>query len=294
VLGDYVSSLQTARLAPSSRAKYLSWVRGYLDWLAGADVEGDPLTEAAARDWAVRDYRDHLKRRRARPATINNVLAALDDFYRRGGLGPAQARREDIARRSAPRALDARQARRYLRIVERDAEPRDRVIALLPYYAGLRIGEVVALDVADVALSARKGELRVLGKGRDGGRERRLPIHLELRSALQAWLKERSSWAVAAHSPALVLNRRGGGLSDRGARSIITRLGEAAGLGADDEPFGPHVLRHTFATQLVRAGVDLVTVAELLGHARLDTTRIYSLPTAADRAAALEAILTDH
>src|SRR5258708_37600124 len=114
VLGDYATSLRSAPLAPSTRAKYLSGVRGFLDWVAGADVEGDPLTDAAARDWAVRDYRDHLKRRRARPTTINNVLAALDDFYRRGGLGPAQARREDIAPPRPPPAPDPPHAPRYL------------------------------------------------------------------------------------------------------------------------------------------------------------------------------------
>lgn len=101
--------------------------------------------------------------------------------------------------------------------------------------------------------------------------------------------------SLRARDRSLLLNARGGRLSDRAARTIITRLGEAAGLADDpNEGFGPHVLRHTFATQLVRAGTDLVLVAELLGHARLDTTRIYSLPTDANRAAALVALLSDH
>jgi len=77
-------------------------------------------------------------------------------------------------------------------------------------------------------------------------------------------------------------------------RTIIGRLGDLAGLGDDPlQPFGPHVLRHTFGTQLVRAGVDLVTVAELLGHARLETTRVYTRPTKADRERALDVLLTD-
>jgi site-specific recombinase XerD len=74
----------------------------------------------------------------------------------------------------------------------------------------------------------------------------------------------------------VVLNRRGGRLSDRSVRSIIERLGELAGL--DEDPldhFGPHVLRHTFGTQLVRAGIDLVTVAELMGHARLEDPHLH-------------------
>ena len=72
------------------------------------------------------------------------------------------------------------------------------------------------------------------------------------------------------------------------------RLGRLAGFEADRaDPFGPHVLRHTFGTQLVRGGVDLVTVAELMGHARLETTRLYTLPTKADRDWALDTLLTD-
>ena len=68
---------------------------------------------------------------------------------------------------------------------------RNRVLALLPYYAGLRISEVVGLDVDDVAISARKGQMRVLGKGRDGGKVRNVPIHAELRALLRSWLAER-------------------------------------------------------------------------------------------------------
>jgi integrase/recombinase XerC len=296
VLHDYATWLQLAPLAPASRAKYLSRVRGFLAWLASADVTGDPLTDPAARDWAVRDYRAHLKTvGRASPATINNTLAALDDFYVRRGLGAAAVRREDLPQRDAPRALGEREARRYLRAVEREASARDRVVALLPYYAGVRNSEVVCLDVGDVRFSARKGELRVLGKGPDGGKQRIVPVHADLRGALQAWLEERPRWINADASQTLLLNSRGGRLSDRSVRAIIGGFGELAGLGDDPlRPFGPHVLRHTFGTQLVRAGVDLVTVAELMGHARLETTRIYTRPTKDDRERALEALITDH
>lgn len=76
---------------------------------------------------------------------------------------------------------------------------------------------------------------------------------------------------------------------------MITRIGQLAGLGADPAAgFGPHVLRHTFATQLVRSGTNLVLVADLLGHQRLDTTRVYTQPSDTDRANALSALLTDH
>jgi integrase/recombinase XerC len=180
-------------------------------------------------------------------------------------------------------------------VVEQEPSLRNRVLALLPYYAGLRIGEVVGLDVGDVALSGRKGELRVMGKARDGGKLRTVPIHAELRPVLRAWLIERQGWPGAQATPALLLNARGGRISDRYGREIIEGLGRLAGLDVDHpETFGPHVLRHTFGTQLVRAGVDLVTVAELMGHARLDATRIYTLPAKTDPERALDALLTDH
>lgn len=304
-LAGYERALRAAPLAPATRAKYVSRVRGYLTWLAATGSEPDhdrapnpglrALTEPGARDGAVRDWRGWAKTvARQRPTTINNTLAAVDDFYTRRGLGPATARRETLPRR-APKALSARETVRYLRAVERCGSARDTVIALLPFYTGLRISEVVGLDVDDVALSARKGTLRVHGKGRDGGKIRELPLtRPELRAAFTAWLEHRRSRA-GADTPALLLNRRGGRLTDRAARSIITTLGDHAGLdtGPGGNGFGPHTLRHTFATQLLRGGVDPVLVADLLGHADLGTLRVYSQPTDADREQALALLTTD-
>jgi integrase len=102
-----------------------------------------------------------LKRK---PATVNNALAAVDDLYIRRGLGPANAKRMEIPK-AAPRALDRRAQIRYLRAVQACSSPRDLALALVPFYAGARIAETVALDVDDVRLSARKGTLRIFGKG---------------------------------------------------------------------------------------------------------------------------------
>src|SRR5262249_42873993 len=120
------------------------------------------------------------------------------------------------------------------------------------------------------------------------------PVHAERRPVLQAWLDERGPWPGAGDTPALLLNRCGGRLGGRSVRAIVERFGELAGLGDDRlEPFGPHVLRHTFGTQLVRASVDLAPVAELMGPARLETTRIYTRPTKGNRERALDALLVD-
>ena len=217
---------------------------------------------------------------------MNNALAAVDDFYIRHGLGPASAARVEIPA-AAPRALDERAQLRYLRAVQACPSPRDQALALVPFYAGARISEIVALDIDDVARSARKGVLRILGKGE---RVRQVPIHPQLHAALNGWLAERADWPGANDSPALFLNQRGQRLSVRGAHDIITGIGAAAGL-EDDTTV--HTLRHTFATTLVRGGTDLVIVAELLGHARLETTRIYTRPSAEDRTRALDLLLVD-
>jgi site-specific recombinase XerD len=287
-LSGYIAALARAPLAAETRRTYTSKVRGYLMWLATADFNGDPLGEPQARDWAVRDYRTWLVTVAKRaPATVNNTLAALDDFYTRRGLGPAAADRLDLPTQ-IPRALDDKAALRWLRAINAHPAPRDRVLALLPFYAGLRIAETVALDLDDVTLSARKGALRVRGKG---ATVRELSVHPQLRADLALWLDERPSWPGAGTSPALLLNRRGARLSVRGASNIIQSIASNAGL--DDEAITAHVGRHTFATTLVRGGTDLVVVADLLGHARLDTVRAYTRPTEDDRTKALNLLPTD-
>jgi integrase len=104
---------------------------------------------------------------------VNGALAAIDDFYARRGLGRANAERADLPEQ-APRALDKRAALRWLRAVEVHLSPRDRALASVLFYAGARISEAVGLDVDDVRLSARKGVLRILGKGE---KVREVPVH---------------------------------------------------------------------------------------------------------------------
>ncbi|MFI6599194.1 hypothetical protein ACIBHX_23320 [Nonomuraea sp. NPDC050536] len=131
----------------------------------------------------MRDYRRYLLRE-ADPKRsvryVNNALAALDDFYVRRGLGKADIAREDIPK-TASKAMNGPAQIRWLRAIEDWPHARDRALALLPFYAGLRIGDSVALDVPDAHLSARKGVLVVYGKG---GKVREVPIHPQLRQPL--------------------------------------------------------------------------------------------------------------
>lgn len=159
----------------------------------------------------------------------------------RRGLGRANAERADLPVQ-APRALGKRAVLRWLRAVEAHLSPRDRALAGVLLYSGARISEAVRLDVDDVRLSARRGVLRVLGKGE---KLRQVPIHPQLRRDLTLWLEERPNWPGAGVAPALFLNQRGGRLSARGASDVVATLADAA---SQEDETTAHVLRHTFGT----------------------------------------------
>src|SRR4051794_34777749 len=193
-LSSYLAWLEGRPLAPRSRQAYGHQVCRYLAWLGDrSPVDGDPLADGDARDWAVRDYKRHLKAvERWKPASVNLALAALDSFYTQLGLGRPVVRREDLPA-SAPRALTEEEQRRLLRMAER-VSARDRAIVVMLLYTGLRLAELVALDLDDVRVSARNGLVVVLsGKG-DAYRE--VPLNALVRQVLDEWLGERTRLAV--------------------------------------------------------------------------------------------------
>jgi site-specific recombinase XerD len=200
---------------------------------------------------------------------------------------PAAGRQAPPGSRHAPKALGPRAKLRYLRAAEACPSARDRAIALLPLYAGSRIAEIEALDVADVALSARKGSVHLVGKGE---KARDVPVHVKLREAVAKYLAERPSYPNAATSPALFLSRRGTRMTTDALADVIAAICKAAGL---EDEVTSHILRHTFGTELTRSGVDIVIVAELMGHASLETTRIYTRPTADDMQRAVDGLSAD-
>jgi integrase/recombinase XerC len=290
VLLDYATQVGRADLTAQARRSYLSRVRMFLAWLAGANVDGDPLTDPAAAVWAARDYKAYLYGTGKRaPATVNAALAAVSDLAIRRGLGKLDGQavaRLDLPARRAPKALTGRDDIRWQRAAQA-AAPRDRALAAVMRFAGARIAETVALDLDDLPATQRRRRLRIRGKGR---KHRAVPVHPELAAALDAWLAARRSWPGAEGTTAVFLNRAGSRLSVRAADEIIAGIARAAGI---EDAVTPHVLRHTFATDLTRAGTDLVTVAELLGHASLDSTRIYTLPTEDDLDAAITRLTVD-
>lgn len=299
VLAGYRSALVTADLSEHARRGYASRVAGFLDWLAADPdlaAEGDPLAESHARDYAVRDYRSWLKTiRKATPWTINAHLTALEHFYGHHlGLGAPVVTRERITS-TAPQSLEELEQRRFVRAAGRCGSARNTAIALLLLYTGLRVEEAEALDVEDVRVSARRG--KVIVRDGKGGIYREVPLHRAARAAIRAWLDERPRHRGAEGSRALFLSRRGERMRVRAIRYVVAELGLAARLVHESGPHvgksrvHPHTLRHTFATQLLRKGVDIVIVADLMGHATLDTTRSYTRSSETDRARAIEAAL---
>jgi site-specific recombinase XerD len=207
------------------------------------------------------------------PASVNQALAGMDNLFRFLGLGAAIVRREELPR-SAPRALDDEQRRLLLQAAE-ESTPRDRAIVALLLFTGLRLSEAAALQIADARISARKGVVVVRsGKG-DAYRE--VELNALVRAMLDEWVEERKKIAPDDETSFFV-SRTGSALSSRSIDLAVRHVAGRARL-----ELSAHVLRHTFVTGLVRAGNDVVLVAELAGHRRLETTRRYSLPSKADR-----------
>ncbi len=287
VLATYADSLERQPLAKRTREAYLAQVSSFVSWLEGSEHGPAALSEPRVRDSAVREYKRHVKTdRKWAPTSVNQALAAIDNFYRSLSVDRPDVAREDLPQ-LAPRSLDAADQRSLLRAVERCPSARDRAIATVFLYTALRLSELGALDLADLSMSARRGRLKVrVGKG-DAYRE--VPLNSACRAALDEWLIARADQLSKGHDgdlDALWLARSGRRLSTRAIDLVVRRLAADADL-----QLSAHMLRHTCVTNLVRGGTDVVLVAELAGHRRLDTTRRYSLPSEADRDAAVEALV---
>ena len=145
---------------------------------------------------------------------------------------------------------------------------RDRAILELFYGTGIRRSELMDLNTGDLDL--KSGTIRVLGKG---GKERRIPLGPGLIKILEDYLSRRSELLGQAENPAVFLNRQGNRLSPRGIQLIVFRSLKAV---SEKQKISPHMLRHSFATHLLDRGADLRAVKELLGHASLSTTQVYT------------------
>jgi integrase/recombinase XerC len=275
VLAGYEEHLQSQRdLSEHTVRGYVTDVVGLLDHLARRGGEQPHhLDLAVLRSWLAQGRtKGHSRSTTARHAA---AARSFTRWLHRAGHAPDDVGLRLVsprAHRTLPDVLAPDQARAVVESAAGAEEPvglRDAVVLELLYASGIRVSELVGLDVDDVDRGRRV--LRVLGKGR---KERTVPYGLPAEKALDAWLtRGRPALAVADSGPALLLGARGRRLDAREARRTV-HAAVAAAPGAPD--IGPHGLRHSAATHVLEGGADLRSVQELLGHASLATTQIYT------------------
>ena len=262
-------ALSAARLAPRTVEAYRRDLTVLAAWL------GRPLVSATTEElerWIAELRADGLAR-----STFAGRVASMSSFFRHlvliGAVSENPAAELELPRRirRLPRTLSPGEAERLIEAAAGTTPRalRDRALVELLYGAGLRVSEAVSLDRAGVDLDQRL--VRTIGKG---GKERVVPVGRQAVDALRRYLARGRPFLDRRHRPELFLNAQGGALTRAGAFLILRRLAAKAGL--EPERIHPHLLRHSFATHLLEGGADLRSVQEMLGHADLSTTELYT------------------
>jgi integrase/recombinase XerC len=288
LLKQFLQSLRLNRnLSPHTLRAYDSDLSQYLEFLTGhLSKPASAIDPRAIDPQAVRAFLDSLHRRGSSRASVARRVSSLRAFGRwlvREGHSesdPASLVGAPKVEQKLPTHLDVAEVIGMIDAVD-TSQPlgrRDRAILELFYASGLRLSELVALDLTDVNLAGRVA--RVTGKG---GKERIVPFNNSTAKALKAYLKDRAALeapstrtqhpARSTQHPALFLNYHGARLSTRGVDRIVRRYAREA---ATRLGVSPHALRHSFATHLLQAGADLRAIQEMLGHSRLSTTQRYT------------------
>jgi integrase/recombinase XerC len=259
-------------LSPATLKAYQRELARFVD-----HVTADRSSPTAIRPSDIRDFIATLWQSRLKPRSLERSLSSIRTYF--GFLvaegivdsNPAIAVPLPRKEHNQPEVVNRYAIEGLLESFgETPAGRRDLALVELLYGAGVRVGELVALDVDDLSFSDRL--LRVKGKGR---KERIVPFGRRAAEAVRAYLPHRSTWRrhPRGDDEPLFVNQRGGRLSDRSVRRI---LNEAVQRTADLHKLHPHALRHAFATHLLEAGMDLRAIQELLGHSSLATTQIYA------------------
>jgi integrase/recombinase XerD len=274
---DFLSYLELERgLSRNTLNAYRTDLLQYGEYLAERDLDA-----LEARPADVGDFLADLATGNGRPAcsaaTVHRKTACLRSFYkhlRRDELigdDPTAALSAPRRARKLPQVLNYAEVQRLL-AAPRGSEPttlRDRALLEVMYACGLRASETIGLETADVDLE--EGVLRARGKG---SKERLVPLGRQAIAAVSGYLRGgRSKLVGERHEPKLFVNFRGGPLSRQGLYKIVQRRASEAGLAGR---MSPHTLRHSFATHLLAGGCDLRAVQEMLGHADIATTQMYT------------------
>ncbi len=272
----YLQSLNTER----TRQTYAHALTDFRAWYVqtyGEEPDATLLTDEEAREW--RHFLANVRRLSA--ATVNQRLAALKGLSRFYGR---ELRVKGMKKVLPPvEPLNGRELGRLLAAVEGDTWQAKRDVAILNLMAraGLRVSEVVALRLGDVTLNQRKGHVVV--RASKGLKDRTVPLPKAAREALQEYLGVRPEWT----GKYLFVTRTGRPLTPRDVQRLVEKAARRAGI---TRRVTPHTLRHTYATRALRQGVDLATLARLLGHESLTTTARYLHPDEARVAEMVEGL----
>jgi integrase/recombinase XerD len=229
---------------------------------------------------AIQDFILDLKQRGYTETSVARKVAAVRSFFAflsaEGVIpkNPAEGLSSPRVGKSLPKAISPNEVDELLEQPARRATPeakRDRAMLELLYATGMRVTELVSLDIANLNLDSRSPYVRCMGKG---AKERTIPIHDQAVEALLDYLEEGRPLLVRnKDEQALFVNRRGERLTRQGFWLILKGYAKAANLGTE---ITPHTLRHSFATHMLRGGMPLRNVQEMLGHANISTTQVYT------------------
>jgi integrase/recombinase XerD len=229
---------------------------------------------------ALLDFILELRRRRYADATVARKVAAVKSFFaflQAEGIlrkNPAEQVSSPRVGKSLPKPLSVREIDELLEQPARRSSPearRDRAMLETLYATGMRVTELVSLDLKDLHLGRSAAYLRCTGKG---AKERTLPLHDQALQALETYVEDgRPHLVHDTRVTALFVNRRGERLTRQGFWLILKGYARQAGI---TTPVTPHTLRHSFATHMLTGGAPLRNVQELLGHANMSTTQVYT------------------
>ncbi|MCY4642431.1 MAG: tyrosine recombinase XerC [Gammaproteobacteria bacterium] len=258
------------RYSPATVTNYRRDILQFVEFITAAGVkdccEADTLH--------VRDFAGSRRRKGISARSLQRSLSALRGFYQflqreqRVESNPAGDVSAPHTGKKLPELLDVDEITRLLAPPPQDPlKLRDHAMMELMYSSGLRLSELVGLDVGDIDLA--QGQVHVLGKG---NKARYLPVGRAARESLERWLAVRAD-RVTESENAVFINNRGRRLTARAVQQRVKRLGSEQGL---DKHVHPHMLRHSFASHLLESSNDLRAVQEMLGHADISTTQIYT------------------
>lgn len=280
ILDNFSADIYSSGAALSTVEAYRKDVAYFFKWYmetVGQDPHQGDITSID-----LREYQGYNVQR-FKPATINRRMAALEKYIRwaleRGYIVRLPTFPKNIkVQKAPPKALKRAEQNRLLREAERRGKIRNIALIRLLMSCGLRVSEVVSIRLKDLDIGDRHGIAAVLGKG---NKYREVPVPPEARKAIKEWMAEREGRYPS--SEWLFPNHVGGHITARNAEQVIKNIGKFAGI-----DICPHILRHTAATNMIRTGAGLVTVAQILGHENLNTTAIYTKPDRKTMSDALE------